>query len=505
MKRLFATFVVALAVFSSAFAQDIASFEKRITTKVLPNGLTVIIMERQEAPVFAFQIHVDAGSAQDPKGLSGLAHMFEHMAFKGTYNIGTKNYAAEKAILDRLEKAYLAYDYEKRKIIGRDEKKLATLEKAWKDLAVEANQYVVPNEFGQILEVNGAAGLNASTFSDETTYYYSLPVNRFELWAFLESERMMKPVYREFYKERDVVMEERRFRVDSSPVGRLVEQMLAAAFTAHPYGTSGVGWASEISSVTATDAHDFYKVYYTPSNIVLSVVGGVKAAEAMPVIERYFGRMPRGPKAPELRTVEPQQFAERRIVLKDASQPVYAEGYHRPNYAHADDAIYDAISDILSSGRTSRMYKSLVRDKRIAIAAGGFSGMPGYKYPNLFLVYAFPGQGKTVEEVTKALHEEIEKLKNEDVTDDELRSVKTRAKANLLRGLASNSGLANQLSTMQLRYGDWRELFRNVERIEKVTKEDIRRIAQKTFVPSNRTVGLIENEKPAAPAAKGGQ
>lgn len=505
MKRFLVTSTLALFLASLALAQDIASFEKRITTKVLANGLTVVIMERPEAPVFSFQIHVDAGSAQDPKGLSGLAHMFEHMAFKGTDKIGTKNYAAEKAVLDRLEKAYLAYDYEKRKLVGRDEKKLASLEKSWKDLAEQAQQYVEPNEFGRILEENGAPDLNATTFNDETDYYYSLPSNRLELWAYLESERLTKPVYREFYKERDVVMEERRFRIDSSPVGRLLEQMLATAFTAHPYGTSGVGWQSEISSVTATDAHEFYRTYYNPANMVLSLVGGVKASEALPLIERYFGRIPKGTKPPELHTIEPQQFAERRVTVKDASQPVYAEGYHRPNYADKDDAVYDAISDILSSGRTSRMYRSLIRDKRLAIGAGGFSGMPGYKYPNLFVVYAFPGQGKTNDDVTKALHDEIERLKNEDVTDEELRSVKTRAKANLLRGLASNSGLANQLATMQMRYGDWRELFRNVDRIDKVSKADIRRIAQKTFVPSNRTVGLIENEKPAAPAAKGGQ
>jgi predicted Zn-dependent peptidase len=506
LKRIVATLTLALAFAASALAQDIASFEKRITTKVLPNGLTVVIMERPEAPVFSFQIHVDAGSAQDPKGLSGLAHMFEHMAFKGTEKIGTKDYAKEKLVLDKLEKAYLAYDYEKRKLVGRDDKKLATLEKTWKDLADQAQEYVKANEFGRILEENGAPDLNATTFNDETDYYYSLPSNRLELWAYLESERMAHPVYREFYKERDVVMEERRYRIDSSPVGRLLEQMLATAYTAHPYGVSGVGWQSEISSVTATDAHEFYKTYYTPANMVLSIVGGIKASEALPIIERYFGRMPKGVKPPELHTIEPVQFAERKVIVKDQSQPLYAEGYHRPNYMDKDDAVYDAISDILSSGRTSRMYRSLVRDKRIAIAAGGFSGMPGYKYPNLFVAYAFPGQGKSVDDVVTALHAEIDRLKNEDVTDDELRAVKTRAKANLLRGLASNSGLANQLATMQMRYGDWRELFRNVEKIDKVTKADIRRIAQKTFVPSNRTVGVIENEKPAAaPAAKGAE
>lgn len=353
------------------------------------------------------------------------------------------------------------------------------------------------------MDSHGGAGLNATTFNDETTYYYSMPANQLELWAFLESERFLHPVYREFYKERDVVLEERRMRTDSSPIGRLIEQFLATAYTAHPYHTSGVGWYSEISSVTATDAAQFYKTYYTPSNMVLALVGDFKTPEALAIIERYFGRLPKGPRPPELRTVEPRQIAERRVTLREAGQPWYLEGYHRPGYNDKDDAVYDAITDLLSNGRTSRMYRALVRDKKIALNAGGFSGFPGTKYPHLFLFFAIPTQGNTPEMLGNAIHEEIEKLKTQDITDEELKMIKTRAKANLLRSLDDNQGLAVQLTMMQTRYGDWRELFRNVERIEKVTKADIRRVANSTFVPSNRTVGVIENVKQSQ-AAKGG-
>lgn len=497
---LVALFVALFAL--SLAAQDVASFEKRITVKTLKNGLTVLIMERPEAPVFSFHIVVDAGSAQDPKGGSGLAHMFEHMAFKGTPKIGTTNWAKEKTLLDQLEKAYHAYDFEKRKIVGRDEAKIKALEANWRALQDQAEQFIKQDEFSEIVENAGGVGLNASTGSDVTRYYYSLPANQTELWAYLESERFIRPVYRQFYKERDVVLEERRMRTDSSPIGRLIEQLLAAAFTAHPYQVSGVGWHSEISSVTATEAEEFYKTYYTPSNMILAVVGDVKPATILPLIERYFGRIPAGPKPPELKTIEPDQIGERTIVIREATQPWYIEGYKRPAYTDPDDAVYDAISDILSSGRTSRMYRSLVRDKKIALQAGGFGGFPGNKYPNLFLFFAIPSQGKTPTDVQTAIREEIERLKNEDVSDEELNRVKTNAKANLLRGLANNQGLAIQLSTAQLRYGDWRGLFQEVERIDKVTKADIRRVANKTFVANRRTVGIIENVP--ASAAKGG-
>ena len=492
---LFVFFAVALA------AQDIASFEKRVTVKQLQNGLTVLLMERPEAPVFSFHIMVDAGSVQDPKGASGLAHMFEHMAFKGTPVIGTKDWAKEKSLLAELEKSYQAYDVEKRKIVGRDEKKIQSLQERWRALQKQADDLVVHDEFSEIVERAGGVGLNASTYSDETRYFYSLPANQTELWAYLESERFIRPVYRQFYQERDVVMEERRMRTDSNPIGRMLEQLGATAFTAHPYHVSGIGWQSEISSVTATEAKEFFHTYYHPSNMILAVVGDIKGAEIMPLIERYFGRIPAGPKPAELITTEPPQFAERTFVIREASQPLYVECYQRPGYTDPDDAVYDAISSILSGGRTSRMYKSLVRDKKISIGAGGASGFPGYKYPNLFYFYAFPAQSKTNAEVQTAIREEIEKLKSADVTDEELERVKTNAKAGVLRGLASNSGLAFQLTTAQMRYGDWREIFRQVERIDKVTKADIRRVANKTFIPSRRTIGIIENET----ATKGGK
>jgi predicted Zn-dependent peptidase len=475
-----------------ALAQDLASFEKRITVKKLPNGLTLLICERPEAPVFSFFTLVDAGSAQDPMRATGLAHMFEHMAFKGTDTIGTTNYAAEKAALEKVEVAYAAYIAERDKTVGRDEAKLKQLEKAWKDAIAEADKYVVGNAFGKLVEQNGGEDMNAFTSYDETGYHYSLPENRLELWAYLESERFLHPVMREFYKERNVVIEERRLRTDSSPFGRLLEQFTQEAFAAHPYHRPTIGWMSDLNHFSATDAQKFFDTYYVPANMVVAVAGDVKAAQAMPILEKYFGRLPTRPQPDETTTTEPPQNSERRVVLQDRSQPIYIEGYHRPDYRSKDDAVFDAITDLMSEGRTSRLYRSLVRDKKIASFSEGLTGYPGIKYPHLFAFLAVPLPGHTPQEMADAIHAEIDKLKKEDISDDELKMIKTRSKANLIRGLADNQGLATQLATYQTRYGDWRELFRSVDRIDQVTKADIRRIANQVFTDTNRTVGQIE-------------
>jgi predicted Zn-dependent peptidase len=503
MRRYLSILTVGLAVFLTAAgssAQDVASFEKRITVKVLKNGLTVIVCRRQEAPVFSFYTLVDAGSVQDPQGESGMAHMFEHMAFKGTDRIGTTDYPKEKIALARVEKAWAAYDHEDRREVGRDAQKVAKLKADFDAAVKDADQYVIPNRFGELIEREGGAGLNANTSEDSTNYFYSMPANRLELWAYLESERFRFPVLREFYKERDVVHEERRLRIDSSPVGRMIEQFFAAAYVAHPYGRSGVGWPSELDHLTATEAEGFFHQYYVPSNTVVALVGDIDPARAMPVIEKYFGRLPASPRPEPMTTIEPQQFAERNVVLRDKSQPIYIEGYHRPSYRDPDDAVYDVISDLLSQGRTSRLNRALVRDKKIAAFAAGFSGLPGQKYPGLFSFLAVPVPGHTTQELAAAVHEEIERLKNTEVSDEELQTVKTRAKADLIRQLADNQGLARQLAFYQTRLGDWRELFRSVDKIDKVTKADVKRIANKVFVETNRTVASVENV-PASPKA----
>ncbi len=492
--------LVSLAL--AAPSQDLAAFEKKVAVKKLPNGLTLIVCERPEAPVFSFFTYVDSGAVQDPKGQGGLAHMFEHMAFKGTDKIGTNNYPAERVALARVEAAYTAYDAERRRGDAADKQKLAQLKATLDDHIKKANEYVAENEFSKIIDANGGQRLNAFTAMDLTGYFYEMPSNRVELWAYLESERFLHPVFREFYTERDVVHEERRLRVDSSPIGRLVEQFVAASFVAHPYHNEGIGFPSELEAFSASDAAAFFKVHYIPANMVVAMVGDVKAKEVLPIAERYFSRLPAAPKPAEISLIEPPQIAERRLVIREGSQPIYLEGYHKPSYRDPDDAVYDVMTELMSTGRTSRMYRALVRDKKIAVVAQGFSGFPGNKYPNLFAFFVVPARGHSPTEVEAAVQAEIERLKNEDVTDDELKMVKTRVRANLIRSLADNSGLAQNLATYQTMYGDWRELFHQVDNLDKVTKADIRRVANKIFVPSNRNVAYIETAAAPAQGAK---
>jgi predicted Zn-dependent peptidase len=489
--------VCALALASPAAAQNLASFEKRTTVHVLPNGWTFIICERPGAPVFSFATQADVGAAQDPKGQTGMAHMFEHMAFKGTPVVGTTDYAKEKPALEAMEAAYLAWQRVRE---GRnpDPKAIEPLQKAFEEKQAAAQQYVKPNEFDELIAREGGVGLNAGTSSDSTTYYYALPANKFELFAYLESERFSTPVFREFYKERDVVVEERRMRTESQPTGRLFEKFVGVAFSAHPYRNPPVGFASDLHRYTMTDARRFFEQYYGPSNLVTAIVGGVKAAEIIPIIEKYFGRIPARPKPEPLRTEEPPQIVETVLTLRDPAQPFYLEGYHKPSATDPDEPAYDALSDILTRGRTSRLYRLLVRDKKLAVAVQGGTGVPGVKYPNMWLVLAVPARGIANDVVRDTIRPELERLKNEDVTDEELTRFKTRAKADLIRSLNSNDGLAEQLVSYHTLFGDWRELFRYVDRMEKVSKADIRRVAGATFRESNRTVGRIETAAPAA-------
>lgn len=505
MRRPLLAVLASLCVLAAlpAVAQDLASFEKRTTVHTLDNGWTFIIVERPVAPVFSFATFVDVGSAQEVPGITGLAHMFEHMAFKGTPNIGTSDYAAEKAAIEKLEAAYQAWQAE-RLSAAPDEAKLEELEAAFEAAQADAEQYVIPNQFGDFIDREGGVGLNAFTNADVTGYFYSLPANKTELFAYLESERFLQPVFRQFYKERDVVKEERRLRTESQPIGRLVEQMLSVAFIAHPYKQPTVGYMSDLNTFTLTDAREFYETYYTPNNMVTAVGGDVDPEKLVPLIETYFGRIPAGPKPPPLRTVEPPRIAETEVRIPDPAQPFYAEGYLKPAATDADQAVYDAINDIMSRGRTSRLYRKLVRDQKIAVASASLSGFPGEKYKNLWIAYAVPARGVDNATVQESMREEIERLKSEPVSDAELARFKTRSKADLLRSLRSNQGLANALVQYQTLHGDWRELFREIERIEKVSKQDIQRVAQATFTNTNRVVAMIVTQTADGEAADAG-
>jgi predicted Zn-dependent peptidase len=471
-------------------AQDLKEFEKRVTEFTLPNGLHFIVLERHDAPVVSFHTYVNAGSVDDPKGKTGLAHMFEHIAFKGTDTIGTTNWPAEKAALAQIETAYDALDAEKYKIGTPDPAKLKTLQAAVDADIDKADSYVVPNLYPEIIEENGGVGMNAETQEDSTEYFYNFPANRVELWFYLESARFLHPVMREFYKERSVVREERRMRTESSPDGKLFEQMLATAIIAHPYREPTVGWASDIENLRATDAQAFFAKYYRPSNLTIAIVGDVQPAQMKAMATEYFGRIPGGPPPPPVITVEPKQEGQREVKVISPAQPIELLAYHRPDQQSPDDPVFDVIADVLSGGRTSIIYKDIVRDKRLSLDAGATATMPGGKYPNLFFFYLVPSQGHTNEENEKELDTVLANFKNTLVDDATLARTKTKTRAGLIRQLDSNSGLAQLLSSYQANYGDWRKLFTSIDDIDKVTAADVQRVARQYFVPENRTIAV---------------
>lgn len=496
--------LVLLCLAFAAQAQSLQEFEKRVTEFTLANGMHFIVLERPVAPVVSFHAYVNAGAVNDPRGHTGLAHMFEHMIGKGTVSVGTKNWAEEEKALAAVEAAYDRLEQERRKGVRAEAARLKELEAGLKAAIDKANSYVDSNAYVRVIEENGAVGFNAGTSADSTVYYYSLPANRAELWFVLASEWFKRPVFREFYKERDVVREERRMRIESSPQGKLFEVAMATAFAAHPYRTL-IGWASDIENLRARDAEEFFKRYYVPGNVTIGIAGDVNPAEIKRMAEKYFGPIPAGPLPPPVITVEPPQEGEKRVVVETDAQPFLFIGYKRPDQRHPDDPVFDVIAGILSSGRTGWLYRELVRDRRIALAAGAQSGVPGAKYPHLFVLYSVPAAGKTIEENEKAIDDVLGRLKNEKVDAETLQRIKTKVRAGLIRQLDSNPGLAAELASYHVNYGSWKVMFTGIDDINKVSAEDVQRVAKEYFTQRNRTVAYtVSPPKDSGGTTKGG-
>ena len=536
-----ALLMLAGTVLAAGSYEDLQGQVKEFT---LDNGVHFIVLERHDVPVFSFDIYMDVGSAQEVTGITGLAHILEHMAFKGTSEVGTedikkelKAMAAEDATFLTLKNernrmlrlgqdisvtflgedalaelgddarvmivngevsnlgAARALDWEQKQYVTSfdDEDRVLVIASHSFEMAKDtAREFVVSNEFGQIVENNGGRGMNAGTWTDETNYFYSMPSNRVELWAYLEGTRMANPIFREFYTEKDgPVTEERRMRTENSPVGKLIEEFQNLAFKAHPYHHSTIGWMSDINSITRQDCQDFYDTHYVGENMTVAVVGDVDFAQIKKLAMKYFAGISGSP-APRLDTYEPEQNGEKRMVIQDDAQPFYIAGFHIGNYAHPDAAVYSAIADILGQGRTSRLNKRLVKQDNIAVQAVSFAGFPSDKYPTQLAVLGIPAKDVTALEIEAAIFEEIEKLKADGVTEEELAGVKRRARAGYVRGLQGNQGLARQLAFYQGRNGDWRDMFSQLDAIESVTVDDVKRVAAEIFEPNHRTVVYIE-------------
>jgi predicted Zn-dependent peptidase len=460
----------------------------KISEFTLSNGMKFIVMERHQAPVVSFMTYVNIGAAYEAEGKTGAAHFLEHLAFKGTSRIGTTDYAAEKVVFEKLDRLFSQIQTAK---ASGNTAEVTKLQPEFDAARAEAAKYVEQNKYGQIVEQAGGVGLNATTSADATRYFYSFPANKLELWMSLESDRFLDPVMREFYEEKDVILEERRMRTDNSPIGKMIEEFLETALPGHPYGRPVIGSAADLQNMTRADVQTFYDTYYTPDNIVSAVVGDVDPKQVQQMAEAYFGRIKARPGAPEVTVNVAPQTAPREVTIKLPTQPWYMEGYQRPAITSSDSPIYSMISSLLTDGRTSRLYKSLVEQQQLALSVSVADTFPGNRYSNLMLLYALTAPGHTVEEVATALDREIQRLKSEPVSAEELDRVKTQSRAGLLRQLASNQGMASLLPEYEAKTGTWRNLFKDLKDIEAVTAADVQRVAQETFQPKNLTVGKL--------------
>lgn len=474
------------------------SLAERVIEHRLANGLTILMVERHQTPVVSINITFAVGGINEQFGQTGLAHLYEHMAFKGTRLVGTTNYEKEKPILDELASVGAELDQRERDVATKggaaaaDERTtIESLQKRFLDLQAQASRYVVGNEMALLYQRHGGVGLNASTGKDVTRYMISLPSNRLPLWAAIESDRMANPVLREFYKERGVVMEERRLRNDDSPHGLLFETFTSTAFRAHGYGVPTIGWGSDILSLTPADTEAFFKTHYGPNRATIALVGDINPKETIALIERTFGKIPAAPPSPPLVTIEPEQRGERRVEVEFDAEPAIVIGYHKPALGHPDDDVFDVIDAVLSDGLTSRLHQKLVREKRLAASVGSDANHPGVRAPNLFILTATPLAPHTTAEVEAAIYEEIERLKQEPVSSSELEKVLNNLDADLVRGLRSNSGLASQIALYQAVAGDWRYILTSRDKVAAVTAADVQRVAKQYFTKSNRTVAVL--------------
>ena len=453
----------------------------------LTNGLRLVVLPRPGAPTVSFVVQYDVGSVQEHLGNTGTAHLLEHLLFKGTTSVGTRDVEAERAYFQRLD---AAHDTLVRTLALGDSAEAGRLESRISTLEDSARALVVPNEFDRILTSAGAQGLNATTTSDATTYFVELPSNRAELWFLLEGDRMANPVFREFYTERDVVMEERRMRVETNPGGLLYEAHLAAAFDEHPYGVPVVGYMSDLRSLGRRDVEAYYRRYYAPNNAVVAVVGDIDPDQAVAWARRYLGGVPAGEEALPILAREPRQRGERRVEVLWDAEPSLRVGWHVPSMKAPDAPAIAVLASLLTGGRTSRLYRRLVQGDRLAVGVFASLG-PGDRYPRLLQIDATPRAPHTTDELETAIYEEIARLAAEGPEEREMVRVRNQVEAGQIRRLGSNLGLAFQLVESVSLFDDWRETFRLSEQLRRVAAEDVRAAAARYLTEANRTVAVL--------------
>jgi predicted Zn-dependent peptidase len=481
---------VSTAPVTTPASGDNLDLRSRVRRIKLDNGMTILLLKREGAPIFAAQIKVKVGGIEEEPGASGLAHFFEHMAFKGTDKIGTKDYEKEKPLIDQM--AVVGTKIAEMKRDGKGPEAYQDLMAQRKDLEKQLAQYEVKNEFVDIFQRNGGADLNASTSNDFTTFYVSMPSNKLELWAYLESTRLGTRVLRELFSEVDVVAEERRMRYEDSPDGHLYEAYNATAFKVSPYGVPVIGYAKDIQTYTPELAQNFYKKYYVPARMVVAVVGNFDLDAADAMMRKYFSRIPKGVNPPMDFPKEPLTGFPRDVTLTGPEKSRFYLGYHRPAHPHPDDIVMDVIQNILCEGRTSRLYKRLVLDEKKVAAVDCYSSIPGARLDSLFTFFAVPLQGHNNHEIITNIKEVVAKLAEEGPTEQEMQIVKNNIDAELIYSLDSNDGLASQLAFYESLTGDWQYIYELQDRVHSITADDVKRVLKSYFNPDREVAALYE-------------
>ena len=468
-------------------------FNLPIVEKILQNGLTVLILERPGVPVVSFSFVMPVGAQDAPKGKTGLPHMLEHMMFKGTETIGTSDYSQEKPIMDQLDKVEREENEEKEKINPSLER-IKDLDHQIQDLQVQEHRWIVKDELSAIYTRNGGQSLNAWTSQDVTDYHVTLPADKVLLYATIEEDRLSHPVFREFYSERSVVAQERRWRTESSPDGALDEALEATAFQASPYKDPAIGWMSDILKLLKPDAESFYHQTYRPDRGVLAIVGGVNAKEIIPILENTLGKVPNPPFAPLKQdwTMEPVQKGPKTVVAYFDADPMGMLAWHIPNFPHQESVVLDVLSTILTTGNSSRMVRDLIFEKKLITSISASTGNPGDRSPNLFVMQFNPAPHVSYEKVVSAIENEIQLIREKGVTQEELERAQRTAESSYLWEKTSTSSLAEDLAYNQAVHGDWQYLQKYLDMVRAVSSKDIQAVVGQYLVTSNRTLATLE-------------
>ncbi len=475
-----------------------------VEESVLGNGMRVLVVPRRQAPRVFCSLWWRVGSANEGPGLTGLSHFFEHMMFMGTEAIGTTDprkdaelNAKIEAVMARIREVKLRRLEARRRGVRPDPADEDVYREAWKEyeaLVEEQKKISIPEHLSKIYQANGGTGLNANTSFDRTCYFVELPSNKLELFFWLESDRFLNPVFRSFYPEREVVKEERRLRVESTPAGLINESFHSMFWQAHPYRWPVLGWMSDIDQYTVADAREYYRRHYSPENCTAIFVGDADPAEIAALASKYFGRLrPSAHPRPPIVTEEPEQPAQRRISAEADARDQIAIRWHGPSGVHADTAACDLLMSVFA-GRSGRFYKPLVEERKIALSVeswywslrhGGVIGVGAVPRPR---------PGDVHEDVEKALLEIVEGVRREGITARELEKARNQQVAGLLRGLKTYGGIARQLGYFET-VGTWRDLHWYLGAVRAVTAEDVRRCAQKYLRPEGRNVLTIKRKE----------